>query len=576
MKLQKNLRFLLLVGVFFPTVIYSQWSNVAPSLLGGYSSDYGAALMNRNGICWAGYHNLFKSLDSGNTWQDVNLDLGYDFVTNIYFSDENNGIVSSLDNGIFVTTDQGKNWSNVLTISTCFGVTFGSAPNHMVACNRDNDGGNVYVSHDFGKTWTKKSLEVYYGSVYEVTFHPATGNILALSRSITPRKSHIFVSTDNGDHWSQQLGQVDLDCYSFSFHECKQNIVYIANEDHNEQPDGLSEIYVSSDYGNSFSSPYSSPSPSLAGAVATSRDAAFVPRSNTGSILRSIDSGKTWISIGGPSVKEDCRSICAIDENIILAADRQGNIWKTTNSGGYPVIINPDLSQAAAIELSAARIINDSIGAVIWMPIIMKRSKAVPAFDMVVHYEDGALTYKGSLNVGLKSLDIPGEQWSGRAKVHFEPADLPPTTDSVIGYAKFAFYPYEIQCSNLWYDSLQFKNMSPCEAMPIGTDTARGIIGSYEGCGQTAGSVSEETDLAVTFTLHPNPAMGSVSIISNEEFPFAHIKIMSALGDKVMEANGRIGARPLDISIESLASGMYYVVIETPEIRKIIPLAHIR
>jgi hypothetical protein len=206
----------------------------------------------------------------------------------------------------------------------------------------------------------------------------------------------------------------------------------------------------------------------------------------------------------------------------------------------------------------------------------MKRSKPIPAFDMVVHYEDISLTYKGSVNVGLKSVDIPGEQWSGRAKVHFEPADLPPLTDSVIGYAKFAFYPYEIQCSNVWYDSLQFKDMSPCEAIPLGNDTAHGIIGSYEGCGQIAGSVSESTDLAVTFTLHPNPAMGSLSILSNEEFQSAHIKIINTLGNTVMETNGNIGAKPLDISIESLASGMYYIVIETPEVRKIIPLAHIR
>ena len=51
----------------------------------------------------------------------------------------------------------------------------------------------------------------------------------------------------------------------------------------------------------------------------------------------------TWTSIGGPNITYDTRLIAAIDDNIIVAVDSQGNIWRTLNSGGDSVKLVPGL-----------------------------------------------------------------------------------------------------------------------------------------------------------------------------------------------------------------------------------------
>lgn len=572
----KTLFSALIALLFTASLVQGQWTNVSPKLLGGYSSDYGAAMTYKNGVTWAGYHTLFMSPDSGVTWAATSLDLGGGFMMDVQFFDERIGVVASWDNGVIVTTDQGKNWSNALGIGSCLSVCFGKTQKDIIAANRDGDGGNVFTSHDGGNTWTKHTLEVYYGSVYDLRYHKVNGNIIALSRSVTPeRKSHFFISTDNGDTWTQKSGDVDLDCYSFAIHDCKENIAYIVNEDYNDNPNGLSEILVSSNYGASWTSKIQTNAPSLAGAVVTSRSAAFAPGSSNGGVLRSIDSGNTWKNIGGPLLKEDCRSIIAINDNIILGADRQGNIWRTINSGGSPLPFTPDPLDYKAV-LSTEKIVNDTIGATIWMPIILKRSAQVPSFDMVLHYDSIQLVYLESVTSSGKVVDIAGTKWNGRSKLHFNAADLPPVSDT-IGYSKFLFYPYEPLCASLHYDSLRFEEVNCSSGVALANDSAYGSIGSYPSCGRSAIAYFLRYGQFPEFALKPNPATETLSIIPSEDVGKVDIDITNALGEMRIRQKGTFTKdEAFTISLGDLAAGMYYIRISGMGMTRVIPFVHVK
>ncbi|MFI5264583.1 MAG: hypothetical protein ACHQM6_08720, partial [Candidatus Kapaibacterium sp.] len=72
------------------------------------------------------------------------------------------------------------------------------------------------------------------------------------------------------------------------------------------------------------------------GSVSISQNAVFF-QLETGGILRTTDQGKTWKVIGGPSRTFDERGICAINNNIIVGIDDNGDFWRTDNCGGFPI-----------------------------------------------------------------------------------------------------------------------------------------------------------------------------------------------------------------------------------------------
>src|SRR5439155_10190112 len=129
--------------------------------------------------------------------------------------------------------------------------------------------------------------------------------------------------------------QFDWDCWSFDF-GCDNNTILIANEEHKSPRNGLSEIYRSTDMGNTFTSTIQQPEPYFSGSISSAAPATYVQTLEQG-VLRSLDNGGLWKSIGGPSDTFDTRQIVAVSSNIVFASDNDGNVWRTINSGGDSV-----------------------------------------------------------------------------------------------------------------------------------------------------------------------------------------------------------------------------------------------
>src|SRR4051812_47034540 len=107
---------------FVYTAAYSQWVKVGNATLGAYNLGYGGAMASKSGIIWAGIHDLWKSSDTGTTWAKTNLSISSDFVGDINFFDQNNGVVAVYNSGVFLTRDGGNSWNKILTVSDCLSV----------------------------------------------------------------------------------------------------------------------------------------------------------------------------------------------------------------------------------------------------------------------------------------------------------------------------------------------------------------------------------------------------------------------------------------------------------------------
>ena len=327
---------LLIFAIQSPTALRAQWTIVEPNLISvdeGHSP--GGAISFSDGIVWAGHHNLFSSSDSGLTWNRVSLnyDEPSDYIYDIQFLDKNNGIVTTY-NGIFLTTNGGASWKNLQKVNFSPGSSgsFGANPNTMVVSL--SAPGTVYVSTNGGQSFTTQTLnqlgrEVLYhqGSFYFFT---------AVDRGLPATGGTLYRSNDGGTSWQKLNGSFDQDCYSFSFDSCSRT-GYIVNEAAESAEDEKSQILTSKDGGDSWQSSFSQDLPYFSGALALGNQSAFVPTVNNG-VFRTIDHGSIWNSIGGPGCTIDQNSICAINDNLLLVLDSNGNVWRTTNAGGNPVV----------------------------------------------------------------------------------------------------------------------------------------------------------------------------------------------------------------------------------------------
>ncbi len=325
----------LVLTLFFTLPIHAQWTSVAPNLLGIQEIETGS-IVHQSGRTWAGsLKSVYMSPDSGITWINRSPQiLGKDYLDAITFFDNKTGIVCTHNGIVYRTDDAGINWREILTTQSAYSAAFlGTADNIIVA---NKAAGTIHVSRDGGMTWLPPQFPG--GSVVDV--HPLLGGgAMVLAGSSPKGPLHIFRTNDYGATWAQAAGSVDFDSYSFDVNPCEPNIIYVINEEGTTKSNDIAEIFTSVDAGNSWQVPQSFPIIRNAskfyysGSIALTTKAVFVQTINNG-IERSTDQGTSWKPLGGPSVTFDTRLLCAINSNIIIAADNNGTIWRTITSGG--------------------------------------------------------------------------------------------------------------------------------------------------------------------------------------------------------------------------------------------------
>lgn len=209
-----------------------QW--VAPFILSPHNPD----------ILYHGMQSVFRSLDRGDTWEQISPDLSYndpkkqgDIQYQTLFclseSPQKYGLLyAGTDDGrLHVTKDGGKNWTEI---------TQGLAPNRWISRviasaykmgtvyasqngKRDDDfTPYIWKSEDYGKTWKSISSNIPAGTVNVIREDPIDAKILYAGTD-----NGVFVTKNGGESW-QVLGNLPSTYVHDLIIHPRDNIIVIA------------------------------------------------------------------------------------------------------------------------------------------------------------------------------------------------------------------------------------------------------------------------------------------------------------------------------------------------------------
>jgi len=279
------------------------------------------AIATNDAMIFANLHTkgIARSIDGGNNWTLASTALVDKNVVCLFWSG-NKLFAGTNQNGVFVSGNNGENWSEInngIPLDNRSIRSFVTSGNSLYACAYP---GGVYKSVDNGLTWTAVNSGL-------------TDNNC---RSIYAKGTDLFVSTDRGIHRSTNDGTNWIKVYSGlpngfpnSFMATSTQIfVTIANNG----------IYKSNDNGNNWT-------PSSNGMMATSIKSLVKSGSTlyagayySGGIFSTTTGGNSWNS-SFPSVSSIVQVIAS--GNDIYAATNGHGIFKSQNNGSTWTALAP-------------------------------------------------------------------------------------------------------------------------------------------------------------------------------------------------------------------------------------------
>ena len=158
-------------------------------------------ISNREADCFASNSNyffiisvgeIFRSTDYGLNWDTISAGLGNNWVTTLA-ADDNYLIAGTYSQGLFLSTDQGANWTHLFvgtpdTLTNVNSVNIAS-PNFLVSTEI-----GVFLSTNGGFSWNKGIANLYHKSVWSLT---SIGSDL-----FAGAEGGVYRSSDNGNNWA--------------------------------------------------------------------------------------------------------------------------------------------------------------------------------------------------------------------------------------------------------------------------------------------------------------------------------------------------------------------------------------
>ncbi len=546
-------RFTIFSFIFIATApLSAQWklaaSNVIIPIFRPY--DGGGVITNHNGILWAGYKDIWMSADTGKSWSLRTPFNGFNnsCIKDISFFDDNNGLATTQNGEVYVTQDQGLSWAQHIPPNpfrfrpSIESGCFLSTPNHILACSY---AGDRYISNDGGTTWQITLADSIASQV--LSGNGGTAYIIG-GFSIGPSTGASLSETnDFGTTWTKHPGVINWDSYSFTRDKCDTSTFYVVNDDFAAKTDKTSRVYFSNDIGSNWQSTDQGVRPHHCGSISASQNAIFVQTFS--GISRSTDHGQTWQDIGGPSNIEDTRFITALDNNVVVAVDDQGSVWVTNNSGGDSVTT----IDGSKIILQTADQKTDTIGGTVGVPISLNGLTGTQDVDVVVHYNP-QLEYLGTYSLANVKLNIPGESWKGRSKIHIPAAN----SSGILANSYFNVFSDSSKKLQVTFDSVSVVTaIIPC-TNSISTATSS-MITPAAGCSADILTQFLRDSTLPQLRITPNPSSGDIFISSTADLADANICFYDILGNKCGEVTMSLGKnQPKKIGIQ-FANGMYLV-----------------
>ncbi len=272
----------------------SAWQSVLPVFGGSISK----STSNRNGdvyIITGG--GLYKSTDNAQHWFSAAGDLPPVSMQSIT-TDAVNAVYLGTDSTIYKSTDGGQHWVNLGLPAGTNIVEIATAPSNANYVYAATSGKFVYRSTNAGATWSQSSSGLSGGwsgpSVITTVAVDPTNPLRAYTATW---RGQIFRTDDGGDTWNVMGGGANYWIAQIAVSRSSGNVLFAVN------------------------------------------DAVYTPFNN---ILKSTDSGSTWVNAGQPAGQQDYGyvAIHPTDPAVAYAATNSG-LYKTTGGTAWTRIFAP-------------------------------------------------------------------------------------------------------------------------------------------------------------------------------------------------------------------------------------------
>ncbi len=142
-------------------------------------------------------HGVYKSIDSGNSWQQINNGIQDFFIRSLAVNPSNTNTIlcGTIHKGLYITHDAGNSWNSVLSINdtTVLDITFNSFSGDTVYIGTLNKG--LYRSWDGGVNWVHITPN-FKNNAMRVFIDPNYSNKIYFASHDT-----LYHSDDFGDSW---------------------------------------------------------------------------------------------------------------------------------------------------------------------------------------------------------------------------------------------------------------------------------------------------------------------------------------------------------------------------------------
>lgn len=217
---------------------------------------------------------IYKSLDGGKNWIKMGLEKSRN-IHRIIIHPQNPDIVyvavigspwgSHPERGVFKTIDGGTNWERILFTNESSGaadlVMDPQNPNKLIAALWDHHrdpwffrsggaGSGLFISHDAGKTWAKKTDRngLPKGNLGRMGLAVAPSSPNIIYALIEAKKNALYKSIDGGFHWKKINDRNEIGNRPFYYSDLR-----VDPKNENRIYSIFTYVHVSEDGGNSFS-----------------------------------------------------------------------------------------------------------------------------------------------------------------------------------------------------------------------------------------------------------------------------------------------------------------------------------